>query len=197
MAKLRDIQKEETIKQKALELIVKEGFDGMSMHKLAKAAKVSAGTIYIYFKDREDLIVRIGIDEEQKMLEATLKDFDPEMNFDTGLKIQWYNRAKYFLENPKRMHFMEQLRYSKYADNVKAVVKSDFLKKMSRFTQKAIDEKQLVQLPIEIYWSLAFAPLYQLVKFHVNKKGLHNNHFTLDKNILEQTISIVLKGLKP
>lgn len=197
MAKLRDLQKEETIKQKALELIVIEGFDGLSMHKLAKAAKVSAGTIYIYFKDREDLIVRIGIDEERKMLEATLKDFDPDMNFDTGLKIQWYNRAKYFLENPTRMHFMEQLHYSKYASTVIADVKSDFLKKMSRFTQKAIDAKQLVQLPIEIYWSLAFAPLYQLVKFHVNKKGLLNNDFILDKTILEQTISIVLKGLKP
>lgn len=197
MAKIRDIKKEDIIKIKALELIVKEGFDGLSMHKLAKAADVSVGSIYTYFKDREDLILRIGAEEEQKMLEATLEGFEQDMAFDIGLKIQWYNRAKYFLENPKQMHFLEQLRYSKYAEQLSITAKSEFIKKMSRFTKKAIADKQLVQLPIEVYWSLAFAPLYQLVKFHINKIGLHNTIFTLDKNILEQTINIVLKGLKP
>ena len=37
-------------------MIVKEGFDGLSMQKLAKAANVSPATIYLYFKNREDLL---------------------------------------------------------------------------------------------------------------------------------------------
>ena len=50
--RIRDEKKESLIKQKAIEMIVKYGFDGLSMQKLAKAAKVSPATIYIYFKDR-------------------------------------------------------------------------------------------------------------------------------------------------
>ena len=56
----RDEAKERAIHQKGLQLIVEEGFDGLSMHKLAKAAGVSPGTIYIYYKDREDLIKQIA-----------------------------------------------------------------------------------------------------------------------------------------
>ncbi|MGZ3932351.1 MAG: TetR/AcrR family transcriptional regulator, partial [Bacteroidia bacterium] len=40
----RDEQKESAIRQKAIEMIVKEGFDGLSMQKLAKAAGVSPAT---------------------------------------------------------------------------------------------------------------------------------------------------------
>ncbi|MGZ4091209.1 MAG: TetR/AcrR family transcriptional regulator, partial [Bacteroidia bacterium] len=54
--RIRDEKKEEAIREKALELIVHEGFDGLSMHKLAKAAGVSPATIYIYYKNREHLL---------------------------------------------------------------------------------------------------------------------------------------------
>ncbi len=48
----RDEAKETAIRKKAMALIVQEGFDGLSMHKLARAAGVSVATIYIYYKDR-------------------------------------------------------------------------------------------------------------------------------------------------
>ena len=54
----RDENKEAAIRTKALEMIVKVGLDGLSMQKLAKSANVSPATIYIYFKDREDLILK-------------------------------------------------------------------------------------------------------------------------------------------
>ncbi|MEQ9169321.1 MAG: TetR/AcrR family transcriptional regulator [Fulvivirga sp.] len=193
----RDPNKEEKIKQIALQMIVEEGFDRLSMQKLAKAANVSPATIYIYFKDREDLILQIGIEEERKMFEATLLNFDPEMSFEEGLRVQWINRANYFLKNPNQMHFMEQLKYSRFSKEINAQVKSYFVEKMTRFAQKAIDNRELVPLPVEVYWSLAFAPLYQLVKFHVTKKSMHNKPFELDEPTLQHTLSIVLKGLKP
>ncbi|HOZ87501.1 MAG TPA: helix-turn-helix domain-containing protein, partial [Bacteroidia bacterium] len=54
--RIRDENKEAAIRKKAIEMIVNEGFDGLSMAKLAKAAGVSPATIYIYYKNREDLL---------------------------------------------------------------------------------------------------------------------------------------------
>ncbi|HCQ17273.1 MAG TPA: TetR/AcrR family transcriptional regulator, partial [Cryomorphaceae bacterium] len=102
----RDQSKEEAIRQKAVEIIVKDGFDGLSMHKLARAAGVSPATIYIYFRHRDDLILQVGVSEELKMFEASLKGFNPDMSFEEGLRVQWMNRARYFLDNPQQMHFM-------------------------------------------------------------------------------------------
>jgi AcrR family transcriptional regulator len=193
----RDLDKEKAIRQKAIEIIVKEGFDGLSMHKLAKAAKVSPATIYIYFKDREDLIVQIGIEEELKMFEATLKGFNAEMSFEEGMRVQWNNRAQYFLENPLQLQFMEQLKYSPYHSQIVLPVKSSFSNTMSKFVHKAIDNQELVLLPIEVFWAISFAPLYQLVKFHINKKGILGSSYMLDSQSIDLALSIVLKGLKP
>src|ERR1700679_2171059 len=93
-------------------MVVKHGFDGLSIHKLARAAGVSAATIYIYFKDREDLILKVYEEVSTRMFAATLEGFDPHMDFAAGLRAQWTNRARYFLQHPAEMHFMEQIKYS-------------------------------------------------------------------------------------
>ncbi|MBA4056563.1 MAG: TetR/AcrR family transcriptional regulator, partial [Marivirga sp.] len=61
----RDELKEQKIREKAIEMIVNEGFDGLSMQKLAKAANVSPATIYLYFKNREDLLNQLYISIEE------------------------------------------------------------------------------------------------------------------------------------
>ncbi|WP_258098026.1 TetR/AcrR family transcriptional regulator [Marinoscillum pacificum] len=192
----RDESKEKAIHDEALKLIVTQGFDGLSMHKLAKAAGVSPATIYIYYKDREDLIKQMAAKEIDNLLEASLKNFDPQISFSEGLKIQWKNRSRYFMEHPLQMKFMEQIRYSPYHKEP-SLEKSSFVKIMSEFIKKAIANRELKPLPLEVYWSLAFAPLYKLVEFHVNKKGMNGRKYQLTDEDLEAALSSVLQGLKP
>src|SRR4051812_7411017 len=104
--RVKDEHKELTIRQKALEMIVREGFDGFSMQKLAKAADVSPATIYIYFKDKEDLIMQLCREEGGMMTRVTLENFSPDMSFSEGLRVQWMNRAKYCIKNPEKMQFL-------------------------------------------------------------------------------------------
>jgi len=192
----RDINKQIVIRKKAIELIVSNGFDGLSMHKLARAAGVSVATIYIYFKDREDLIQQLYTEETTKMAEATLVNFDPESHFDEGLKIQWLNRLQYCLDNPLSMTFMEQVKHSPLLD--RSVMDRRFIDAMSKFVHTAIGRNELIQLPVEIYWSIAFAPLYQLVKFHIAKTSMPGRPpFDFDETKIDLALSLVLKALKP
>ena len=192
----RDINKEIIIREKAIEMIVHQGFDGLSMHKLAKASGVSVATIYIYFKDREDLIQSLYTEETKKMAEATLVNFDPESHFDIGLKVQWRNRLQYCLKNPYSMTFMEQVKHSPLID--RSVMDRRFLDAMSTFVYTAIERKELIPLPVEIYWSIAFAPLYQLVKFHISKTSMPGRApFVFNEERIDQALSLVLKALKP
>jgi TetR/AcrR family transcriptional regulator, multidrug resistance operon repressor len=195
----RDENKRIAICQKALKMIVEKGFDGLSMQKLARAAGVSPATIYIYFKDRDDLILQLWAEEMEKMVEATLQDFDPAMSFDEGLKIQWMNRAKYFMDSPSSMHFIEQIKYSPYHHLSLKQMDNTFITIMGEFVHNAIRRKELVRLPLEVYWSVAFAPLYQLVKFHMSGRGMRGGaeKFVLDEKIMNQTLALVLKALKP
>jgi AcrR family transcriptional regulator len=193
----RDENKEQTIRQKAIQMIVKEGLDGFSMQKLAKAAKVSPATLYIYYKDRDDLIMRISMDVTNDLLEFSIKGFDPEMNFEEGMKVQWKNRAEYFLKHPVEMEFVEQIRYSPMYYRLSGSVRKNFKDAMGKFVHNAIKKGELSKLPFEIYWSVAFAPLYQLIKFHTQGRSYVNENFTLNDKLMMQTLKIVLKGLKP
>lgn len=195
----RDEMKEAAIREKALEMVVKHGFDGLSMQKLAKAAGVSPATIYIYFKDRGDLILQLYLQEMKKMVDATLDGFDPSMHFEEGLKVQWLNRAKFCMQDPANMHFLEQIKFSPYHEAFMKKMDNTFIKTMGEFVHNAINRKELVKLPIEVYWSIAFAPLYQLVKMHMSGRGLRggSEKFILDEKIMNQTLKLVLKALKP
>ncbi|MEZ2338299.1 TetR/AcrR family transcriptional regulator [Mucilaginibacter sp. RCC_168] len=193
----RDENKEQLIRQKAIELIVNNGLDGFSISKLAKAAAVSPATIYIYYEDKDDLITRLCIDVAWKMMEFSFKDFSPEMDFADGLKIQWLNRMKYFSSFPTEMEFIEIMRYSHYYEKVSKAITVNFGAVLGPFMENSIKRKQLIPLPFEVYWSLAFAPLYQLIKYHHQGKSYVNNKFELTEELMMQTLELVLKALKP
>ena len=194
----RDEAKENAIRRKAMELIVNEGFDGLSMHKVAKAAKVSVATIYIYFKDREDLILNLCKQELSRMADATLQNFSPDMSFPKGLKIQWKNRAGYWMKNPVEAQFLERMRHSPYHDMVIKFQKKDFLAAMYSFVENAIRNGELVNVPLEIFWSVAYAPLYQLVKFHMDEVRFPGQApVKLTDRKMDTALQLVLKALKP
>ena len=195
--RVRDTNKERSIRDKALKMIVSQGLNGFSMQKLAKEANVSPATIYIYFKDKEDLVLQLCSEASDKMLDITFKNFDTGMSFREGLRIQWENRAKYCMKYPDQMHFLEQLRHSPFGDKLNAMTGEKFKQLMGDFISNAIKNNELVKVPVEVYWSVAFAPLYNLVKFHMTGKSLASKHFVLTDKIMKETFELVLKALTP
>ena len=195
--RVKDENKEISIRKKALKMIVKLGFDGFSMQKLAKEANISPATIYIYFKDREDLILQLFLEETKKMSAATLVGFEPNLPFSEGLKIQWMNRARYCMKHPLEVEFLEKMRHSPLYQKSLTLMGDEFRNIMKEFVHNAIERKELVKVPLEVYWSVAFAPLYNLVKFHMLGTSVGGHKFSLNNEIMEDTLGLVLKALKP
>jgi hypothetical protein len=73
----------------------------------------------------------------------------------------------------------------------------NFKNAMKTFVMNAIKRGELVKVPVEVYWSVAFAPLYNLVKFHMAGRSLAGSNFSLSDKIMLQTLELVLKALKP
>lgn len=192
----RDLEKVQLVKQKAMEMVVKTGLEGFSVNKLARACDISVATLYIYYKDKEDLIIRIAIEEFERMSEATLKDFDPEMNFEEGLRFQWKARAKYMLDNPVAALFFEQLRGSKYEFKAFEDSINAFRETMGRFVKNAVARGEINPLPIEVFWSVAYAPLYALTRFHIDGMSIGGRAFVLNNKILWATFDLVVKALR-
>ncbi|MGN6567225.1 MAG: TetR/AcrR family transcriptional regulator [Flavipsychrobacter sp.] len=192
----RDIEKEELVKWNAIEMVVKEGLDNFSMNKLAKACGVSVATLYIYYKDKDDLITKIGVEEAAKVSAMMLKGLDTEGPFAEGLKQQWVNRINIVKNYPQLVVFFDQLRASSYQEKVFSTFDEALKGKLGRLMSNAIERGEIAQMPIEVYWSIAFAPLYNLLRFDQYGRSLAGKPFKMNEEVLWQTYDLALKALR-
>ncbi|MEO6149874.1 MAG: TetR/AcrR family transcriptional regulator [Mucilaginibacter sp.] len=192
----RSIDKQQLVKQKAIALLVQDGFEGFSMNKLAKACDISVATLYIYYKDKDDLIVQVAIEEAERFTKEILNGFDQTLSFADGIRQQWKRRSEQLLKNPQSAMFFDQLRSSTYQDKIHPFIVGQFKEAMGAFMRKAIENDEIDPLPVDIFWSVAYAPLYNLIRFHNEGKGLTGQPFVLTDAILQQTCELVIKALK-
>ncbi|MCV9927147.1 TetR/AcrR family transcriptional regulator [Flavobacterium sp. LS1R49] len=197
--RVRDIDKEKLVIANAIELIVQDGFQGFSMNKLAKACNISVATLYIYYKDKDDLIKKIGADIAIEFFSYTIENFSPDMTFEDGLWIQWQNRAAFTFKYPKKVAFFEVIKQSPHADDIlNSTTKfSDFREIMKQFIYNALEKKELVELQFEVFWSIAYGPLYTLLNFHNDGKSMGGKPFKLTQDMMKEAFRGVIKALKP
>lgn len=191
----RDENKIRAIKEKAIEMVANEGLDNFGINRLAKAAGVSPATIYIYYKDKDDLLTSISQEEGLKMTQTTLDGFDPTMSFREGLWIQWKNRSKYMLNNHIGTAFFEQLRSSAYKEKMVKTISVEFQKAMGSFMENAVKNGEVNKMPLEVYWSIAFSPLYSLIRFHNEGQSLGGKKFSFSQKLMKETFEYVMKAL--
>jgi TetR/AcrR family transcriptional repressor of multidrug resistance operon len=193
----RDINKEEIVKQKALEMLVSQGVEGFGMNRLAKECGVSVATLYIYYSDKEDLIRKIGIEIGQNFFNQMLADFSPEMSFVDGLRQQWKNRSNYATTFVLETTCFELLKHSTYGDGILAEITSEFKSEMTQFITNAIEKKELVPVTFEVFWSIAYGSLYSLLELHREGKSISGKTFAFTKEINDEAFNLVIKALTP
>jgi TetR/AcrR family transcriptional regulator, multidrug resistance operon repressor len=191
----RDIHKETLVKSKVIELIVKDGLEGFSMNKLAKACKISVNTLYIYYQDRDDLIVTIAREEGKRMSDTLLAKFNPNASFENGLRVQWKIRFEYLRDKPLLKSFFDQLQSSTYREQI-ADSLNEFTEAVTLFMKNVIARGEMVDVSAAVYWSVALAPLYSLISFHHKQQGLKGHVIEVNENVLWTTFDLVVKALK-
>lgn len=194
--RVRDEDKVKLVKQKAIESIVKDGLEGFSMNKLAKLCEISVATLYIYYKDKDDLIISIAHEQGDQMADAFIENFHADLSLEEGMRVQWVNRYNYLKANPLTHLFVEQLRNSTYQQRFL----EDFMKKfklvVKQFMINTVERGEINPMPVEVFWSIAYAPLYSLVRFDQEGQGLGGKPFTMSDEVLWKTFELVIKALK-
>ncbi|MRX67458.1 transcriptional regulator, TetR family [Flavobacterium resistens] len=193
----RDTNKEEIVKQKAIEMLVAQGVEGFGMNRLAKECGISVATLYIYYSDKEDMIRKIGAEIGKNFFDEMLVGFSSEMSFVDGLRKQWENRSKFEIIFSLQATCFELLKHSTYGDAILSEISSDFKDEMTKFITKAIEKKELVPMTFEVFWSIAYGSLYSLLELHREGKSMSGKPFAFTTEIKEEAFNLVLKALTP
>jgi AcrR family transcriptional regulator len=161
----RDQKKYNAIVKSSLELTNKLGFSGISMSKIAKRANVSPATIYIYFKNKDDLLTAIYCDIRKKAGDYVLANINTNMSIKEQFKAIWISSFSFYLNHPEYIQYREQFEQTKMMKEVNA---DEF--ELNKYTieilTKGIENKLIQDHPIPILISFAFFPIITLIRFH-------------------------------
>lgn len=82
----RGTDKRERILRAAIKVFARKGFYATRVSEIAKAAGVADGTIYLYFKNKDDVLVSIFEDRITKLLKVLRREIDEAQGFDAKLR---------------------------------------------------------------------------------------------------------------
>jgi AcrR family transcriptional regulator len=106
--------KQEAILATALTLFTERGFSGTPTSLISKEAGVATGTLFFYFKTKEDLIDtlyrRVKSEAAQAMRQGLAKEKTPSAK----LRRLGHNAVAWGIENPQKRKFMEQFAHSPF-----------------------------------------------------------------------------------
>lgn len=91
-----------------LDLVSNHGFHNAPMAKIAKLADVSAGTIYNYFSNKQDLVDSLYLHVKDEFTNAAFQGYDKEKPVKEGIKLIWFNMIEYKMSNQKQANFLSQ-----------------------------------------------------------------------------------------
>ncbi|MGE0791526.1 MAG: TetR/AcrR family transcriptional regulator [Sandaracinaceae bacterium] len=78
--------KRERILRAAIKVFARKGFYATRVSEIAKAAGVADGTIYLYFKNKDDVLVSIFSDRLTRLLTVLRREIDAAPDFDAKLR---------------------------------------------------------------------------------------------------------------
>ena len=160
--RVKDEIKQEALFKATVKLVNEIGFASSSVAKIAAEAGISPATIYIYYKNKEDLLVSTYIDIKQKLSTAILKDFDENQPIRDILKKMWFNAFDYTSKYPDYFQFTEQFSNSAYSSLVNKQDVEKFYEPMIKILQKGIQQKIIKDVSFDILSVFMFYPVMML-----------------------------------
>ena len=155
----KDEQKKESIIKATIKLVNEIGFVSSSVSKIAKEANVSPATIYIYYKNKDDLLVSTYIKIKRKMGMALLKDFDDTLPLKEILLRSWENGFFYIADNPELFQFTEQFSYSPYGELVDKKEVEQYFEPIIKVLQTGIEQKVIKNVNFDVLITFIFYPV--------------------------------------
>ena len=190
MPKPRDEQKIESIYQAALEIILKEGFSGLRMSQVAKKAKLATGTVYIYFKNKTELINKLYLLIKKRSTRQIFSGVPMNGPFLDNFEQIWYNYLEYNLQKPEEGAFVEQYYRSPYLQPDVVEETDRLLLPIFDLLERGKRERLVSPAPTPLLVSQLIGGINELVKWHLNGRIL------LDEAAKKQAFRMAWNSIK-
>ncbi|HWK06609.1 MAG TPA: TetR/AcrR family transcriptional regulator [Puia sp.] len=180
--RVKDEQKMDLFYASTLTLVAQVGLVGLTIPLIAKQSKVATGTLYIYFKNKEELILSLFKRIKKSFQAKMFVDYDAGAPVKDSLRKMWENSLTYAVANYEEQIFLQQFNISPYRKEKETAAftyqaMKPLLETLARGQQQGLikEDKENLTLP------LLFGFINQLASV------IHENPAMLKKNFIDKT----------
>jgi AcrR family transcriptional regulator len=187
----KDENKNQAIFDSTIQLINEVGFADLSMSKIAKRAKLSPATIYTYYDNKEDLLVKLYLDVKEKMSRSMVHNIHEDLDVKDVCYIFMKNSLEFMIENKDWFLFLEQFSSSPFMNKLCMVDTAPMFEPLFRYFERGISKGSIKQMKAELLISYCYFPIVQLAKAY--HEGMHT---TIEKEF-ELIFSLSWDAISP
>ncbi len=202
-------QRRNAIMAAAKQLILKHGVEGMSMNQLAGSTELNKATLYLYFRDKDDLIdavVHEGLvlleKEHQQADRHPSSGFEKVMHFARSTFAFYRQQPVYFytLNHQERRSASKRLE-TPFAAKGNEVASRVFARIGDALRQGIAEGTIRAGIDVNVFLVLLYAHVYGVMHTIYSKEDIYKDLFGLDPAIIEsaalEVIDFYLKTGKP
>ena len=166
------------VMEAALDLFVERGFHGAPTSLIAEKAGVGVGTIYRYFKSKDELIHSI-FDELHRTFHERFTGTDPGAPLRERLTALLKQLLILFIESPREFRFLEQYHYSPFAEIGRPEIPSEEHSALRRLLREGQKAGLFKMVPVPVLQGFALGPVVYLAKEHMT------GHLSMDASLIK------------
>jgi len=173
----------------ALGLFAARGFHGTAVPEIARAADVGAGTIYRYFKSKEDLVNTLYRTWKAQLGEWVLDEFPWEQEPREQFRAFWGRLGAFAVAHPNALIFLEHHHHAAYLDAESQAVDAKVREPLLAFfaqTRGGLTR----DVPAELLIGIIMGSFSRIIRLH------HQGVINLDAQVLDEAEQAVWAAIR-
>ena len=191
MAKLqKSIDKRNALIKATIELVNNNGFHATPMSKIAKMAKVSPATIYLYFDNKQDLVNKAYIEVKEAYTTYAFETYTNDMTVKEGFEIIWKRISEFKLKECENAMFLAQCDNTPMIDEPSRKQGIKHLQPLLDLWSRGKAEGVIKKMSDYLLYAFTINPLSFLI---INQK---RGGFLMDQALLEEAYQSAWNSIK-
>lgn len=160
----KDENKRRAIRDAAIAECVESGLGGASIARIAERAKLSQGTIYLYFAGKDELLDEIFLEVKREIHSRLMDAARSGDSAKAAIKAMWFALFDHANERPLDFAFAEHVSAARILDGRASPEIETMSREIAQVIVDAVSDGTLIDLPTESLSAILSGPALQLAR---------------------------------
>ncbi len=171
----------EQIFEATLRLTGQVGIAGLKMSNIAKEASIATGTLYIYFKNKEELLNALYFKLQKESAPAIVRDIT-HLEINVQLYKMWSIALKRLVANNLRIVFLEQFIISPYISEANKKIDMEFKNYLKQLLEQGKSKNLIKDVESNMLIALMIGFIRSFSTHLVNDRKGHLSERAIDES---------------